>query len=70
VELYLHFPNTPSWRAAQLKHRDNFTFIFIVFFSHLLPIDVFLATVPFVTEQRLEICFEVQSFSRLIFVPV
>jgi hypothetical protein len=26
VELYLHFPNTPSWRGAQLKHRDNFTF--------------------------------------------
>jgi len=20
------FPNTPSWRGAQLKHRDNFTF--------------------------------------------
>jgi hypothetical protein len=26
VELYLHFPNTPSWRGAQLKHRDDFTF--------------------------------------------
>jgi hypothetical protein len=26
VELYLHSPNTPSWRDAQLKHRDNFTF--------------------------------------------
>jgi hypothetical protein len=25
MELYLHSPNTPSWRAAQLKkHRDNF----------------------------------------------
>jgi hypothetical protein len=20
------FPNTPSWRGAQLKHMDNFTF--------------------------------------------
>jgi hypothetical protein len=29
VELYLHSPNTPSWRGAQLKHRDNFTFTFI-----------------------------------------
>jgi hypothetical protein len=31
VELYLHSPNTPSWRDAQLKkwHRDNFTFTFI-----------------------------------------
>jgi hypothetical protein len=27
VELYLHSPNTPSWRGAQLKYRDNFTFI-------------------------------------------
>jgi hypothetical protein len=26
VELYLHSPNTPSWRGAQLQHRDNFAF--------------------------------------------
>jgi hypothetical protein len=26
VELYLSSSNTPSWRGAQLKHRDNFTF--------------------------------------------
>jgi len=26
AELYLHSPSTPSWRGAQLKHRDNFTF--------------------------------------------
>jgi hypothetical protein len=30
VELYLHYPNTPSWRGAQLKHRDNFTFTFMI----------------------------------------
>jgi hypothetical protein len=30
VELYLHSPNTPSWRGTQLKHRDNFTFTFYV----------------------------------------
>jgi hypothetical protein len=29
VELYLHCPNTPSWRGAHFKHRDNFTFTFI-----------------------------------------
>jgi len=23
MELYLHFPNTPSWRGAQLKHRET-----------------------------------------------
>jgi hypothetical protein len=28
VELYYHSPNTPSWRGAELKHRDNFTFTF------------------------------------------
>jgi hypothetical protein len=22
------FPNTPPWRGAKLKHRDNFTFTF------------------------------------------
>jgi hypothetical protein len=29
VELYLHSPNTSSWRGAQLEHRDNFTFSFV-----------------------------------------
>jgi hypothetical protein len=28
VDLYLHSPNTPSWRGDQLKRRDNFTFTF------------------------------------------
>jgi hypothetical protein len=28
MELYLHSPNTPSLRGAQLKHRDKFTFAF------------------------------------------
>jgi hypothetical protein len=27
VELYIHSPSTPSWRRAQLKHKDNFTFL-------------------------------------------
>jgi hypothetical protein len=27
VELYLYFPNTPSWHGTQLKnHRENFIF--------------------------------------------
>jgi hypothetical protein len=33
VELYLHYPNTPSWRGAQLKHRDNFNFYILTFVS-------------------------------------
>jgi hypothetical protein len=28
VELYLHSPNTPSWRGTQEEQRDNFTFNF------------------------------------------
>jgi hypothetical protein len=28
MELYIHSPNMPSWRGAQLKDRDNFTFTF------------------------------------------
>jgi hypothetical protein len=31
VELYLHSSITPSWRGAQLKQRDNFTFSFDIF---------------------------------------
>jgi hypothetical protein len=31
VELYLHSPITPSWRGAQLKHRNNFNFYLSVF---------------------------------------
>jgi hypothetical protein len=27
VELYLHSPNTPSWRGAQGEHRDNFVIL-------------------------------------------
>jgi hypothetical protein len=30
VELYLHSPNTPSWRGARLKHRDNFTLPYLL----------------------------------------
>jgi hypothetical protein len=31
MELYLHSPNTPSWRVAQLKkHRNNFTFTTVI----------------------------------------
>jgi hypothetical protein len=29
VELYYHSLDTPSWRGAHLKHKDNFTFIFL-----------------------------------------
>jgi hypothetical protein len=44
----LPLPNTPSWRDAQLKHRDNFTFILMVRtrcgleFKKVLLLDYFL----------------------------
>jgi hypothetical protein len=30
VELYIHSPNTPSWRGAQLKHRNKFILLVFV----------------------------------------
>jgi hypothetical protein len=32
VELYLHFPNTPSWRGAQLKEALGKLYIFLVLY--------------------------------------
>jgi hypothetical protein len=31
--LYFHSPKTPSWRGAQLNHRDNLTFAFTFTFT-------------------------------------
>jgi hypothetical protein len=36
AELYLHSPNTPSWRGAQLKHRDDFTFTLSYYMTEML----------------------------------
>jgi hypothetical protein len=41
VELYPHSPNTPSWRGAQLKHRNNFTFYLLI---RLVLLNVYLYT--------------------------
>jgi hypothetical protein len=38
VELYLHFRNTPSWRCAQLKHRNNFTFTLMTLKASILEV--------------------------------
>jgi hypothetical protein len=32
---YLHSPSTPSWRGAQLKHKNNFTFTFTFTFTYV-----------------------------------
>jgi hypothetical protein len=34
VELYLHSPNAPSWRGAQVEHRDNFTLLYLYVTMH------------------------------------
>jgi hypothetical protein len=34
VEIYLHSLNTSSWRGAQLKHRENFTFYVKTYFHN------------------------------------
>jgi hypothetical protein len=36
VDLYLHFPNTPSWRGAQLKHRGNFAFYLYLYHINIM----------------------------------
>jgi hypothetical protein len=40
VELYLHSPNTPSWRGAQLKkkHRDNFNLLYLCHKRKAVPV--------------------------------
>jgi hypothetical protein len=44
VELYLHSPNTPSWRGAYLKHRDNCTFNLYWIHSCMLQLfEIFLS---------------------------
>jgi hypothetical protein len=42
VELYLHSPNTPSWRDAQLNQRENFTFYLYLMYSYknFFPLDL------------------------------
>jgi len=51
MELYLHFPNTPSWRGAQLKkkkHRNNFAYTLLVISyrrSHVTDSKYILASV-------------------------
>jgi hypothetical protein len=51
VELYLHSPNTPSWRGAWLKHRNNFTFYLYLYTA--LKVDVVVAAVDLMFQRRL-----------------
>jgi len=39
IDLYLHSSNTPSWRGAQLKHRDNFTFALLPYIITVIKED-------------------------------
>jgi hypothetical protein len=42
------FPNTPSWRGAQFKHKDNFTFFTCLGFDFRRGLGIFL----FITASR------------------
>jgi hypothetical protein len=56
VELYLHSPNTPTWRGAQLKNRENFTFYLYKIWS-----------VPYIGNDRYRFCsFDVAERLQLI----
>jgi len=37
VKLYFHSLATPSWRGAQLKHRDKFTFKYVWIVTYTPP---------------------------------
>jgi len=63
MELYLHYPNTPSWRGAQLKHSENFTFIFYLkgrYHSQDLGVDE-RTILEWILGNRVEMC-EVGSY--------
>jgi hypothetical protein len=46
VQLYLH-TNTPSWRGAQSKHRDNFALLLYYYYHHYLYHQHLILQFPF-----------------------
>jgi hypothetical protein len=55
VQLYIHSPYTPSWRGAQLKHRENFTFYLFYLFTSALHVVMYLtvtASIVFVVHMQ------------------
>jgi len=44
VDLYIHSPDTPSWRGAQLKRRGNFTFTFCLLHPFQFTTDILSST--------------------------
>jgi hypothetical protein len=62
VELYLHSPNTPSWRGAQLKHRNNFTF------TLLLPLTSVYGNIMCLKNDVLRKTFEPKSMKWVIMI--
>jgi len=56
------FPNTPSWRGAQLKHRDNFTFTFTIYTS-------IAQVVSFLEVLRLKFCEHFMPFPYSCHMP-
>jgi hypothetical protein len=62
VELYLHSPNTPSWRGAQLKHRNNFTFTLpVILIVTLLPAMKFIPECGIEKVRELQFPFRIKE---------
>jgi hypothetical protein len=40
VELHIHYPNTTSWRGDQIKHKDNFTLLYVTFLCFIKKLSV------------------------------
>jgi hypothetical protein len=47
VELYLHSPNTPTWRGAQLRHRDRFLNSFMLLYKSVMFLFLLLVSISF-----------------------
>jgi hypothetical protein len=60
VALYIHSPNKPSWRGAQLKHKDNFTFTFLLL---LLLLFLLLLVISSTTSRVTCIEFQYATYS-------
>jgi len=56
VELYIHSLYTPTWRGAQLKHRNNFTFILYYIASYITYyIALNYITLPYISLHRFDV---------------
>jgi hypothetical protein len=63
VDLYFHSPNTSSWRDAQLKHRDNFTF-YMYRISQIGPTHILKSVTESLTYEGVSKSFRTESITK------